>query len=510
MRNDTHCGSFALASCIAAGLMACEPSPPDGNVDVESSQENLYMYKNPWTGGSVHVCFDNFNNETADLAYALEFHLLNTWSRAANIRFWGWDKCKYVSGDESHVAVKFADVDRPSTDGLGMVSHGTRKVTLIKNLSPSSAYHRYQVIHEFGHVLGFAHEQERPDNWDKNGNWIHCDELDNGRKALKGGDYMTPGYDDLSIMNYCVCRYPDCVDGVKTILSGWDIAGAQVIYGVSPIGFKGDLSGDGQTDILWHNGATGATQVWYMHGKTMFDQAPVDPRYSVPDSSGWRLVGTGDLDYDGNTDLLWHNGATGASVVWYMVGATMRDQAPIDPRYPVLDSSGWRFAGTADFNADRKVDLIWHNGVTGATVVWFMNGTKMVSQMQVDPRYPVPDSSGWRFAGTGDFNYDGLDEIVWHNGVTGATQIWFMFAPTMEMVDQVQVDPRYLVPDSTGFALMGIADFNRDQKVDILWHNGKTGVTQVWYMDHWTMANQEQIDPRYLVRDSSGWRPAGN
>jgi hypothetical protein len=269
-----------------------------------------------------------------------------------------------------------------------------------------------------------------------------------------------------------------------------------------------DYNQDRTTDIVWHQGSTGITQVWFMSGVTMSSQAQVDPRYLVPDSSGWRFAGTGDFNGDGKTDILWHNGGTGATQAWFMDGVTMASQAQVDPRYLVPDSSGWLFAGTGDFNYDGQTDILWHNGGTGATVAWYMDGITMTSQAQVDPRYPVPDSSGWRFAGTGDFNHDGKVDILWHNGGTGATQAWFMDGVTM--TSQAQVDPRYPVPDSSGWLFDMTGDFNGDGKVDILWHNGSTGATQAWFMDGVTMTSQAQVDPRYLVPDSSGWLPAGN
>lgn len=79
--------------------------------------------------------------------------------------------------------------------------------------------------------------------------------------------------------------------------------------------------------------------------------------------------------------------------------ALLKQRAGPNPRYPVLDSGGYRFAGTGDFNYDGKTDIIWHNGSAGDSAVWFMDGVTMVYQAPLDPRYPVPDSSGWLLAG---------------------------------------------------------------------------------------------------------------
>jgi hypothetical protein len=37
----------------------------------------------------------------------------------------------------------------------------------------------------------------------------------------------------------------------------------------------------------------------------------------------------------------------------------------------------WSLAETGDFDGDGKADLLWRDGNSGATVVWFMNGTQI-------------------------------------------------------------------------------------------------------------------------------------
>lgn len=67
----------------------------------------------------------------------------------------------------------------------------------------------YLAIHEFGHILGFAHEQDHPDSTCSNGQG--------------SAQTAVTDYDALSIMNYC----SDATD-----LSALDILGAQGLYGV--------------------------------------------------------------------------------------------------------------------------------------------------------------------------------------------------------------------------------------------------------------------------------------
>lgn len=387
------------------------------------------------------------------------------------------------------------------------------------------------IMHEVGHAVGLWHEQSRTDR----DAWVTVDlcyvQAGKEHNFNRESSYPVGAYDSKSIMHYASGAFrsslrvdvPSCVTVPPKPTNGWpitnkdgslitpstfptatDALGIGSLYGHVT---RKDFNKDGRADLLWHNGTTGTTQVWFMSGTSMASQASIDPRYSVPDSSGWRLISNGDLNQDGKTDLLWHNGSTGATQAWFMDGVTMFSQAAVDPRYSVPDSSGWVLSATGDLNYDGKVDLLWHHGGTGVTQVWFMDGVTMASQTAVDPRYRRLGASGWRLSGTGDFNYDGKVDLLWHNGISGATQVWYMDGSTV--VSEVAVDPRYSVPDSSGWRLSATGDFDYDGKVDLLWHNGVTGATQVWYMNGVNMASQAAIDPRYSVPDSSGWLPAG-
>ena len=83
----------------------------------------------------------------------------------------------------------------------------------------------------------------------------------------------------------------------------------------------------------------------------------------------------------------------------------------------------WTIAGTGDFNGDGMTDIIWSATSNGQVQVllWFMNGAT-----QIGGGPPVPPGSStplipptpWTIAGTGDFNGDGFSDIVWVQSIT--------------------------------------------------------------------------------------------
>ena len=80
---------------------------------------------------------------------------------------------------------------------------------------------------------------------------------------------------------------------------------------------------------------------------------------------------------------------------------------------PALADTNWAIVGTGDFNNDGKTDILWRNTSTGENYVWYMNGVRRIGRW-----YPscLADTN-WAIVGTGDFNGDGKTDILWRNTV---------------------------------------------------------------------------------------------
>ncbi|MBW4521164.1 MAG: PQQ-dependent sugar dehydrogenase [Scytolyngbya sp. HA4215-MV1] len=144
-----------------------------------------------------------------------------------------------------------------------------------------------------------------------------------------------------------------------------------------------DFTGDGQADLLWRNQATGEQVFWQMNGTTAISTIPLTP--SVPDPN-WQIVAAADFTGDGRTDLVWRNRATGAQVFWQMNGTTAIATLPFNLAVP---DTAWKIAGAADFTGDNQADILWRNSTTGEQVFWEMNRTIATSTIDLAP--PIVD-----------------------------------------------------------------------------------------------------------------------
>jgi surface antigen len=220
----------------------------------------------------------------------------------------------------------------------------------------------------------------------------------------------------------------------------------------------------------------------------------------VPPGSGWQVAGTGDFDGDGVADILWRNSISGDTHIWKINGATMTrlTSAVLDIVPP---GSGWQVAGTGDFDGDGDADVLWRNSISGDTHIWKINGATM-TRLTSAVLDIVPPGSGWQVAGTGDFDGDGVDDILWRNTITGDTHIWEIDPATMTRKTSAILD---VVPPNSGWQVAGTGDFDGDGDTDILWRNTINGATHIWKIDSATMTRQSSavLD---VVPPNSGWQ----
>ncbi len=141
------------------------------------------------------------------------------------------------SGGEYTTAGRLIEMDREYVTGPAGNGYGYDS-TARQNYSQS--YFRYGAIHEFGHALGFAHEQ--------NNTGSTCNIA---ADIVNGSGTSLTGYDPSSVMNYC--NYSQA-----PALSALDMAGFRAAYApLTPSALHLENAGsgsDGRTIWIWGNG----------------------------------------------------------------------------------------------------------------------------------------------------------------------------------------------------------------------------------------------------------------
>lgn len=153
----------------------------------------------------IYVCWENPTQQHSAEQALVQQAVAETWQAYSQLRFEGWQAC--VPGNYGiHIRI---DDSGPHTKGLGRQLDRKQDGMVLNftfnNWSPTCKENEARrksciytiAVHEFGHAIGYAHEQNR---FDAPG---ECQELRQGNN----GDLLLTSYDPDSVMNYCNERY---------------------------------------------------------------------------------------------------------------------------------------------------------------------------------------------------------------------------------------------------------------------------------------------------------------
>ena len=233
---------------------------------------------------------------------------------------------------------------------------------------------------------------------------------------------------------------------------------------VGPIAdVRNDFNGDGRSDILWRN-VDGQLSNWLGTATGGFVQNNANAAAVVP--VAWQVVGTGDFNGDGRDDILWRN-SDGTVSNW--LGTATGGFTPNDAIAARFVPTSWFVVGTGDFNGDGRDDILWRN-TNGQISNWLgqTNGGFVLN----DAIALTNVDTAWHVVGTGDFNGDGRDDILWRND-NGQLSNWLGQA-NGGFINNGAIAGTF-VP--LAWSVVAVGDYNGDGRDDILWRNTNGTVT---------------------------------
>jgi hypothetical protein len=232
-----------------------------------------------------------------------------------------------------------------------------------------------------------------------------------------------------------------------------------------------DFNHAGHPDVIWEEPTIGWAQVWYLGGA---EGVSVTEAANLTQANPWRIVGIADFNGDGNPDVVWQDPVSGAVQVWYL-GGPLGDQ--LVSAADITTSNPWRVVSVADFNGDGRPDLLWQDPTNGFSQVWYLGGPQGITLLAAAD---LDQTNPWRIVGTGDFNGDGVPDVLWQDPVSGTVQIWYMGGTTPGSQGTQLISAVNLTGAMTT-KLVAIADFNQDGHPDVVFQDPATGAATVYY-----------------------------
>jgi FG-GAP-like repeat len=259
-----------------------------------------------------------------------------------------------------------------------------------------------------------------------------------------------------------------------------------------------------KSNIVWYNSESGETQIWSMNDNRLVSRGTVvdESGNFIPIGPPWSIVGVGDMNGNGKSDIVWYNSESGETQIWFM------NDNRLVSRGTVVDESGnfipiglpFSIVGIGDMNGNGKADIVWYNSESGETQIWFMDENRLVSRGTVvdESGNFIPIGPPWSIVGVGDMNGNGKADIVWYNSESGETQIWFMNDNRLVSRGTVVDESGNFIPIEPPWSIVGVGDMNGNGKADIVWYNSESGETQIWFMD------ENRLVSRATVIDENG------
>jgi ELWxxDGT repeat protein len=269
----------------------------------------------------------------------------------------------------------------------------------------------------------------------------------------------------------------------------------------------GDLNGDGRADVLLRN-ANGSFADWTMNGAQInSSQLITSQGNTVALPAAWSVSGLGDFNGDGETDVLLRN-ADGAFADWTMNGAQIASSQFVSAQgATVTIPAAWSVAGIGDFNGDDKADVLLRNA-NGIFADWTMDGSQIdSSQLVTSQGAIVALPMNWTVAGVGDFNGDGLAEVLLRNS-DGKLADWTMNGSKLESSNLITSNGAAVTLDPS-WSIAALGDLNGDGNTDIMFKNANGSFAE-WTMNGSTITAANRITASGQAVAAAAWQAQGN
>jgi hypothetical protein len=179
-----------------------------------------------------------------------------------------------------------------------------------------------------------------------------------------------------------------------------------------------------------------------------------------------------------------------------MDGAVRTGVASPTPDRPSSDVESWKIVAGGDYDGNGVPDLLWQHRTEGYLVAWAMDGIVKSQALFPEPNRPANDFANWKVMLTDALapSRSSPQQWLWQQQSGGFLVVWNM----QRTVRTSTVFPSPNVPDTNpgDWMVVGSGDFAGDDNVDLVFGNRKLGATSVWIMNGTTRTGTVALPTR--------------
>ena len=263
----------------------------------------------------------------------------------------------------------------------------------------------------------------------------------------------------------------------STILASTKIYGGA---GLSDWAFQGvgDFDNDGDSDLLWRHNTTSEIRIWFIEEAAIVGVAIV---YDGASLGSWTMKTIADVNGDGIDDLIFQHTNT---KVYYWILDNAGAISSHGYVWGGIPTDSWEMQGSGDFDGDGTDDLLWRNTGTNEMLIWTLSNGVMSTHSSL---YDSSALSPWDLKWIADLNNDGIDDLLWEMNDASSVYGWLIAGNAISSAAEIYPG------DLSAWTMEGCVDLDGDGYQNIIWRNNSTDEIYQWDVQGTTLTGYGSI-----------------